>query len=81
MAEVAVDGESYNGTMTDYIDPSQLRPGPIRHASLPPELLEPIRAVYEIVGPFLNTTLEQFEITFVQHRRCVSRVPRETPQQ
>jgi len=56
----------YNGTMTDYIDPGQLRPGPIRHASLPPELLEPIRAVYEIVGPYLDTTLEQFEVNFMR---------------
>ncbi|MHB8957351.1 MAG: hypothetical protein ACYC4U_30680 [Pirellulaceae bacterium] len=54
--------------MTDpeYIDPSELRPGPIRHASLPPELLEYIEAVYHMIGPYLNTTLEQFEIGFMR---------------
>lgn len=54
--------------MTDpeSIDPSRLRPGPIRHDSLPHELLEQIRAVYEVLGPFLGTTLEQFEIGFMR---------------
>jgi len=52
--------------MTEHIDPSQLRPGPIRHASLPPELLDTIQAVYEVVGPYLDTTLEQFEIDFMR---------------
>lgn len=54
--------------MTDpeYLDPSQLRPGPIRHDALPPELLEQVRAVYEVVGSYLDTTLEQFEIGFMR---------------
>ena len=34
----------------EFIDPSQIRPGPIRHKSLPPELLEQIRAIYDILG-------------------------------
>jgi hypothetical protein len=46
------------------IDPSKLRPGPIRHAALPPELLEQIRAVFDVIGPYLNLTPEQFEIGF-----------------
>jgi hypothetical protein len=50
----------------EYVDPSQLRPGPIRHVSLPPELLEQIGAVYEVIGPYLNTTLERFEISFMR---------------
>ncbi|MBI3468892.1 MAG: hypothetical protein HY000_38295 [Planctomycetes bacterium] len=41
-------------TEPEHIDPSQLRPGPIRHASLPSELLEPIQAAFEIVGPYLD---------------------------
>jgi hypothetical protein len=45
------------------IDPSQLRPGRIRHESLPPELLEQIGAVHEILGPYLGKTLEQFQIS------------------
>ena len=53
-------------TEPEYIDPSELRPGPIRHASLPPELLEYIEAVYDMIGPYLNTTLEQFEIGFMR---------------
>jgi hypothetical protein len=48
------------------IDPSQLRPGPIRHHSLRPDLLEQIQAIYELLGPFLGTTLEQFEIGFMR---------------
>ena len=48
------------------IDPSQIQPGPIRHESLPPELLDLIRSVYKLIGPYLNTTLEQFEIGFMR---------------
>lgn len=48
------------------IDPSELQPGPIRHEALPPELLDQIKTVYEIIGPYLNTTLEQFEINFMR---------------
>jgi hypothetical protein len=50
----------------EYVDPKELRPGPIRHESLTPELLEYIEAVYHMVGPYLNTTLEQFEIGFMR---------------
>ena len=48
------------------IDFSQLQPGPIRHKSLPPEHLEQVEAVYEAVGPYLDMTLEQFEIGFMR---------------
>ncbi len=48
------------------IDPKKLRPGPIRNESLSPEILEQIRAVYDVFGPYLNTTLEQFEIGFMR---------------
>ena len=43
-----------------------LRGGPIRHESLPPEILIQIRAVYDTIGPYLNTTLEQFEVGFMR---------------
>jgi hypothetical protein len=33
---------------------------------LPPELLELVRSVYEVVGPYLNTTLEQFEFSVMR---------------
>ncbi len=49
-----------------FIDPKVLRPGPIRNKSLPPELLEPIGLVYDHFGPYLGTTLEQFEIRFMR---------------
>jgi hypothetical protein len=54
--------------MTDpeYIDPNHVRPGPIRQESLPLRLLELIGAVYGLIGPYLNTTLEQFEIGFMR---------------
>jgi len=48
------------------IEPDKFRPGPIRHESLSDELLEQVRSIYDIIGPFLNTTLEQFEITFMR---------------
>lgn len=48
------------------VKPSELKEGPIRHAVLPPELLEQIGAAYETVGPYLGTTLEQFEIGFIR---------------
>lgn len=50
----------------EYIDPQHLRPGPIRHESLPPEVLDQAKAVYDIVGPYLGTTLEQFEINLMR---------------
>jgi hypothetical protein len=48
------------------IDPKDLRSGPIRHETLSPDLLEHVRAVYDVVGPYLDTTLEQFEIGFMR---------------
>ena len=50
----------------EYIDPNQLRPGPIRHESLPPDLLEHVQAVFKVIGPYLGITLEQFEIGFMR---------------
>ena len=48
------------------INPSQLRPGPVRNESLPPEMLEQIKAVFDVNGPYVNMTLEQFEIGFMR---------------
>ena len=48
------------------VDLSKLKPGPIRHESLPPELLEHVQAIYDVVGPYLDATLEQFEIDFMR---------------
>jgi hypothetical protein len=48
------------------IDPKKLRPGPIRNKSLPPEMLEQIKAVFDLIGPYMNMTLEQFEIGFMR---------------
>ena len=50
----------------EYVDPRELRPGPIRHESLPPDLLGQIRAVYDVIGPLIDMTLEQFEIYFMR---------------
>lgn len=47
-------------------DPIKLRPGPIRNESLPPELLEQVQAVYDVIGRYLDTTLEQFEINLMR---------------
>lgn len=58
----------------EFIDPSQLRPGPIRNESLPDQLLEHIRAVFDVIGPYLDTTLEQFEIGFMRDMNPASEV-------
>lgn len=58
----------------EFIDPGQLRPGPIRNESLPDELLEQIRAVFDVIGPYLDTTLEQFEIGFMRDMNPASEV-------
>jgi hypothetical protein len=50
------------------IDPRKLRPGPIRNESLPPELLEQISAIFDVIGPYVSTTLEQFEIGFMRDK-------------
>ena len=53
-------------TGPEYLDRKRRRPGPIRHASLPPKIIEQIKAVYDVIGPYLNMTLEQFEIEFMR---------------
>lgn len=53
-------------TEPEFIDPSEFRPGPIRHGSLPPELLEQIKAVFDVIGRYLDMNLEQFEIGFMR---------------
>jgi hypothetical protein len=53
-------------TDSESIDATPLRAGPIRHDSLPTDLLEQIRAIYDVFRAFLGTTLEQFEITFMR---------------
>lgn len=58
----------------EHIDPSQLRPGPIRNESLSPELLEQIRAVYDVIGPYVSDSLEQFEIGFMRDANPESEV-------
>jgi hypothetical protein len=58
----------------EHIDPSQLRPGPIRNESLPPELLDQIKAVFDVIGPYIGMTLEQFEIGFLRDMHPESEV-------
>ena len=58
----------------EHVDPKQLRPGPIRNESLPPELLEQIKAVFDVIGPYIGMTLEQFEIGFMRDMHPESEV-------
>ena len=44
----------------------QLRPGPIRNKSLSPELLDQIKAAFDVIGKYLGMTLEEFEIGFMR---------------
>jgi hypothetical protein len=48
------------------IDPKKRQPGPIRNESLPPEMLERIKAIYHVIGRYFGKTLEQFEIGFMR---------------
>jgi hypothetical protein len=48
------------------INPKQLRPGPIRNESLPPEMLKQIEAIFDVIGSYIGMTLEQFEIGFMR---------------
>ena len=48
------------------VDVTKLQPGPIRHTSLAPTLLQEIRAIFQVVAPYTNMNLEQFEIGFMR---------------
>jgi len=58
----------------EQVDPSKLRPGPIRNESLSPELLGQIKAVFDVIGPYIGMTLEQFEIGFMRDMHPESEV-------
>jgi hypothetical protein len=47
---------------SEKIDLSKVRPGPIRHESLPKELLDRIRTVHKLIGAYLKMSLEEFEV-------------------
>ncbi|MFM7149611.1 MAG: hypothetical protein ACKO23_07190 [Gemmataceae bacterium] len=50
----------------EYVQPDQLEPGPIRNESLPPVLLAQIKQVFDVIGPYIGMTLEEFEIGFMR---------------
>lgn len=50
----------------EYIEPNKLRQGPIRHETLPPELLDRIKVVFDLIGPYTGMNLEEFEIGFMR---------------
>jgi hypothetical protein len=50
----------------EYVKISDVKLGPIRHETLPPQLLEAIKAIYDLIGPYLTTDLEEFEIGFMR---------------
>jgi hypothetical protein len=50
----------------EHVNPRMLRPGPIRHETLPAQLLEQIQAVFDVIGPYLGIPLEQFEVGFMR---------------
>ena len=58
----------------EHVDPSKLRQGPIRHGSLSPELLDQIKAVFDVIGQYLGMTLEEFEIGFMRDMHPESEV-------
>jgi hypothetical protein len=56
------------------VELSKLKPGPIRHESLPPELVEHVHAIYDVIGPYVSGSLEQFEIGFMRDAHPESEV-------
>src|SRR5262249_26074349 len=60
----------------EHLDPMRLRPGPIRHESLPSELLDQIKAIFDVIGPYIAMPLEQFEIGFMRDLYPQSEVAR-----
>ena len=56
------------------VKPSKPKPSPIHHVHLPDELLKQIAAIYKSLGPYLGTTLEQFEIGFLQDMHPVREI-------
>jgi hypothetical protein len=42
-----------------HVDLNKLRPGPIANESLSPALLDQIKAVFDVIGPYIGMTLEQ----------------------
>jgi len=46
------------------LTPASSDQGRFRNESLPPELLDQIKAVLDVIGPYISMTLEQFEIVF-----------------
>jgi hypothetical protein len=57
----------------EYVDLTQLRPGPIRNECLL-ELLEQIKAVFDVIGSYINMTLEQFKLGFMRNMHPTSEV-------
>src|SRR5262249_41888528 len=51
------------------VNVSDLKKGPIRHETLPNELLERIRSVHAVVRPYFSGTLEEWEIDFMRDLR------------
>lgn len=50
----------------DKTEPNQNWSGPIQNQSLCPELLNPVKAVYRLIGRYFSQTLEEFEVGFLQ---------------
>ena len=63
-------------TNPDPIDPKQVHSRPIRHDSLSIELLDQINVIYAVIGRYVATSLEQFEIGFMRNANPVDEVAR-----
>jgi hypothetical protein len=62
------DGNEPKGRM-EKVNIADLKPGPIQHKSLPDKLLKNIRTLYEMVGHYSCSTLEEWEIGFMRDTR------------
>jgi hypothetical protein len=49
-----------------YVNPKDLRLGPIRRGSLSAVQLEHLRAIYEVISPYQTMAFETMELTFLR---------------
>jgi hypothetical protein len=64
------DGKRMLGGVHSYrtieLEPADIVPGPLQHKSIPERLTDIVRWTYEVVGRYLHSTLEKWELVFMR---------------
>jgi hypothetical protein len=53
---------------------ASLRQGRLQHKTIPPDVLEEIKGIFDVVRPYFGGTLEQFEVGFMYDLHLASEV-------